>query len=332
MEKEIKNKLIKIDSHFSDYIISDEDNSLHPHMLNVYKKFPNSLQELKNLIFYGPCGIGKYTQVLNSIKKYSNSQLKYEKKLNILFNKNNYYIKISDIHYEIDMSILKSNSKLLWNELYSQIIDIIKTKNDKSGIILCKNFNNINNEFLDIFYSYMQECIYGVKIVFIIITENISFINCNIINRCQVIALRRPSKELYKKCFGNNFTCYYGKEGNDISNIINIKNILNNTIELMTPHNILCNSIIKSIIEIDNLNFQKLRNNLYDICIYNLDVSMCVWYILKSLIISNYIKEKNIYDVMTKLYYFLHYYNNNYRPIYHLESFIFYLINTIHGL
>ena len=33
-----------------------------------------------------------------------------------------------------------------------------------------------------------------------------------------------------------------------------------------------------------------------------------------------------------KLYKFLKLYNNNYRPIYHLESFIFYLCKVIYGL
>ena len=31
------------------------------------------------------------------------------------------------------------------------------TKNNKKGIILCKNFHLINSELLEIFYSYMQK-------------------------------------------------------------------------------------------------------------------------------------------------------------------------------
>jgi hypothetical protein len=46
---------------------------------------------------------------------------------------------------------------------------------------------------------------------------------------------------------------------------------------------------------------------------------------------GEYIKEDDTSDVIMKVYDFLHYYNNNYRPIYHLERFIFYVINKVHG-
>ena len=38
------------------------------------------LKNLKNLIIYGGSGVGKYTQMINIVKKYSLSELKYEKK------------------------------------------------------------------------------------------------------------------------------------------------------------------------------------------------------------------------------------------------------------
>ena len=113
----------KFDTHFHEYIDSHDLHSLHPKIEEVYETFPDNLSSLKNMIFYGPSGVGKYTQVLTSIKRYSPSKLKYEKKISIIFNKNTYYFKISDIHYEIDMSLLGCNSKLLWNDLYNQIID-----------------------------------------------------------------------------------------------------------------------------------------------------------------------------------------------------------------
>ena len=126
----------KFDTHFHEYVDNCDMESLHPDMNAFYNTFPDSLSQLKNMMFYGPSGVGKYTQVLQSIKKYSPSKLKYEKKISITFNKNTYFFRISDLHYEIDMSLLGCNSKLLWNELYNQIIDIIHTKHDKSGIIV----------------------------------------------------------------------------------------------------------------------------------------------------------------------------------------------------
>ena len=315
----------KFDTHFHEYTDNTDTCSLHPNMEPFYKTLPQSLNQLKNMMFYGPSGVGKYTQVLQCIKRYSPSKLKYEKKISITFNKNTYFFRISDVHYEIDMSLLGCNSKLLWNELYNQIIDIIHTKSDKSGIIVCKNFHNINSELLDTFYSYMQKTPV-IHVTFIILTENVSFIPDNITNCCRIIRIARPTRELYNKCLGNTV-------GSDIEleKITNMKNMIGSITQLMNPHETICNKILQSILDINNLSFQNLRNQLYDIFIYNLDVTDCIWYILVKLVDLKHIKKEDMSDIMKKLYLCLQYFNNNYRPIYHLESFIFYLVKKVHG-
>jgi len=68
------------DIHFEDYIEKNKSINLHPKLDSVYNKFPQNIQNLRNLIFYGPKGVGKYTQMLSAIKQYSPSELKYEKK------------------------------------------------------------------------------------------------------------------------------------------------------------------------------------------------------------------------------------------------------------
>jgi hypothetical protein len=70
------------------------------------------------------------------------------------------------------------------------------------------------------------------------------------------------------------------------------------------------------------------RDNIYDIFIYNLDIAECVWYILETLILSKKIVN-NIDNILYKTYSFLKYYNNNYRPIYHLENFLYKIINLV---
>ena len=113
------------ETHFEEYIHESDRINLHPKLEKIYQKFPKKIQQLKNIIFFGPNGTGKYTQMLKSIKKYSPTELKYEKKISLTYNKQQYFFKISDIHYEIDMSLLGCNSKLLWHEIYQQVIDII---------------------------------------------------------------------------------------------------------------------------------------------------------------------------------------------------------------
>ena len=192
------------ESHFEEYITEEQRISLHPKLNKIYEKFPKNINDLKNVIFFGPSGIGKYTQMLKSIKKYSPTELKYEKKISLTYNKQQYFFKISDIHCEIDMSLLGCNSKLLWHEIYQQIIDIISAKTEKSGIIVCKNFHEIHSELLENFYSYMQKNnSISVDLKFIIITEELSFIPDNILNCCEIINISRPTKSSYIKCLKN---------------------------------------------------------------------------------------------------------------------------------
>ena len=311
-----------LETHFEDYTNSALINNLHPKLEKCYAKFPNKIDNLKNLIFYGPSGVGKYTQMLSAIKKYSQSELKYEKKLTIIYDKKQYFFKISDIHYEIDMSLLGCNSKLLWHEIYQQIVDILNAKNIKCGIIVCKEFHNIHSELLENFYSYIQDNnAMSVNIKYILLTEQISFIPDTILNCCEVINVARPTKTAYSKCCKN-------KLPNDlkIENITNIKYLNVNTFELMNPHKIICDKIINEMMNIDNLKFLKFRDLLYDIFIYNLDITDCVWYILTT-IMKN--KKVNKSKILIKTYNFLKYFNNNYRPIYHLESYLYYLVSVI---
>jgi hypothetical protein len=225
------------------------------------------------------------------------------------------------------MSLLGCNSKLLWHEIYQQIIDIISAKTEKSGIVVCKYFHDIHSELLENFYSYMQDNNENtINVKFILLTEEISFIPDSIINCCEIINLGRPSKMSYTKCLKQ-------KMPNDlkIENIVNIKYLHVNVCELMFPYKIICDKILKEMEEIEDLKFLKFRDLLYDIFIYNLDITDCIWYILTNLIQKKKITQKNLSSVLLKTYNFLKYYNNNYRPIYHLESYLFYLTSIIHG-
>jgi hypothetical protein len=315
------------ETHFEEYIAENNRVNLHPKLEQIYKQFPNTLNELKNLIFYGTSGTGKYTQMLRSIKKYSPTDLKYERKISITYNKQQYFFKVSDIHYEIDMSLLGCNSKLLWHDIYQQMVDIISAKSDKSGIIVCKYFHEIHSELLDNFYSYMQKNVsLGVDIKFILLTEELSFIPDNILNCCEVISIARPTKTAYLKCIKKKLPAKIKSE-----NITNIKLLHAYNEDLMIQYRIICNKIIHNLLNMDSLQFLKFRDILYDIFIYNLDISDCIWYILSNLASNKHIRKENISDILLKTYCFFQYYNNNYRPIYHIEKYLFYLAKQIHG-
>ena len=315
-----------LESHFEEYTNEVEKMNLHPKLQKCYSHFPDTMDKLGNLIFYGPSGVGKYSQMLYSIKKYSQTDLKYEKKLSLTYDKKQYFFKISDIHYEIDMSLLGCNSKLLWHDIYQQIVDILSAKCNKTGIIVCKDFHNIHSELLENFYSYIQDNnSLLVNIKYILLSEEVSFIPDSILNCCEMIHISRPTKISYVKCSKQKLPTDI-----KIENIVNIKYLHTGINELMYPHKIMCDKIIKEMIDIDDLKFLKFRDLLYDIFIYNLDITDCIWYILTNLTKSKKIQTKDMSEILLKTYNFLKYYNNNYRPIYHLESYLFYLTRIIH--
>jgi hypothetical protein len=321
-----------LETHFDDYIVSNKKCSLHPKLNKLYESFPSKIENLKNIIFYGPKGVGKYTQALSCIKKYSSSELKYEKRLTINSNKENFILKMSDIHFEVDMSLLGCNSKILWNDIFNQINDVVSTRVNTHGIILCKYFHKIHSELLDIFYSYMQsQSISRIKLIFIIITENLSFIPDNIINNSQIINIPRPKMSNYAKCFSTNPAVVENLKGIDTSTILNIKNIVTNINSLTNPHECICNAIIENIKNPDKIDFLTFRDILYDILIYELDITECIWYILMTLIKDDLITDDMISNILLKTNIFFQYYNNNYRPIYHLENYMYNLITTING-
>lgn len=263
---------------------------LHPKLSSVI-----NIDSFKNIIVYGREHAGKYTIALRIISNFSPSKLKYEKKLTIASKelRESFILKISDIHYEIDMFLLNCNSKIIWHNIYQHIVDIISLQKVKYGIILCKNFHCIHNDLLDIFYSYMQSDFSSVKIHFVLITEEISFIPCNIVDCCEVLNIPKPYKANIIKCNKPQMSTQFEKQTID--------------------------TIIKTI---ETQNFVAIRNSLYDIFIYQLNVHLCIWLLCKKM------QKKDLNKMFHILLTFFHGYNNNYRHIYHIELFIYSCLNT----
>ena len=123
----------------------------------------------------------------------------------------------------------------------------------------------------------------------------------------------------------------------DTNMILNLKEIqsfslIKNPENLPTDiFNVICDQIIKEIENIDSIPFTQFRDSLYDIMIYNLDVVECLWYIITHFIQSGRFTTEDSSEVLEKTFSFLQYFNNNYRPIYHLENYLYSLINKIHG-
>tara|TARA_B110000977_G_C11077128_1_gene491631 strand:+ start:1695 stop:2753 length:1059 start_codon:yes stop_codon:yes gene_type:complete len=328
-----------------------KSNIINNKYTDYINNLPSDIRLMPNIILYGPGGTGKYNEALKIIEKYSESLLKYEKKMIINSSKNEHIIKISDIHYEIDLENLTCNSKILFNDIYNNIIDSIQSSKKKNGIILCKNFHEINNEIIEIFYSYMQKnLINNLTLKFIILTEHLSFIPKNIQEVCKTLYYSKLSNSNYIKLSNSNNKKFLlekqKKETNleknnfqyteNISSINLLKYIdLNSSNENIANMKItICNKIIEMIFS-DVINYNNIRNILYDILIYNLNIYDCTYYIVNSVIFKKIelsgdkINDDFINRILPRICLLFKYYNNNYRPIYHLEAFILYLIKLV---
>jgi len=319
-----------IDNHFEQYVEAAVSNPLHPKLKTLYATaFPSKISELKNLIFYGPQGTGKYSQVLSCISRYSPTHLKYEKRLTVVYNKDTYFIKISDIHFEVDLSLLGCTSKLLWNEMHSQIVDVISARADMTGIIVCKYFHNIHSELLETFYSYMHMPHHNnIRLKYIIITENVGFIPSNILNSCEIVSVARPTAAAYKKITPSGATTITKIVPESVHNIKVMQDQLTNPNETCKRQE-LFSHLCDYIINVEQMRFAQLRELLYDILIYDFDVNECAWFLITELKGKGLLRDDDMSAVLMNTYRFLQYYNNNYRPIYHLESFVFMLVNTM---
>ena len=317
------------ETHYEEYVEKVEKSNIHEELEPFYEKLPSKLENFRNLILYGPVGTGKYSQALKIIKKYSPSDLKYEKKMNVMCEKGEFSYKLSDVHFEVDLMLLGCNSKVIWHELFSQIVEVVSVRREKMAIILCKNFHTIHSELLDIFYSYMQQYNHNnlaIQLRFILISEHISFLPLNIINHCYRVPVRRPKKQEYKR-LGLKFNI----EPKYVTNLKEIKSI-----QLLSHESDIGEDLydkiltqLLSVINEESINYSHIRETLYDLLIYNLDIQEVIMGILDYYVEKDMLKKDNIDTIMSKMPVLLKQYNNNYRPIYHLESIFLTITNEL---
>ena len=309
---------------FEEYIKKYKNINLHPEINNILNNLPNKIEDHPNIFFFGPSGVGKYTQALQYISRFSPTSLKYERKTTILTkNKKEFFFKISDIHYEINMEVLGCNAKLVWNNIYHNIIDMINSTTHLKGFILCKNFHTIHSELLENFHTYMQTlCDKKIKICFIFTSENVSFLPSNILNRSYIIPVKRPTKALYEKCAE-------GKINKKKIHITNIKLAKKTqTLNINYSDNFI-DSILNQLLSEEKIDFMFFRENIYNIIVFNIDILESIYKILFRLTELKKIKQKDMICIFKQMFIFLRRYNNNYRPIYHVEYFLLILFQVI---
>lgn len=321
------------ESSFVDYLNAVQQFNCHPKMLPIYTKLWNQTNNMCNCIFYGPSGTGKYTQVLLLLSQFSPSKLQHERNILVTFPKSEYKFKISDVHCEVDMNLIGCNSKLIWNEIYSQYLNIVKQSPLQYGFIVCKNFHEVQSELLDIIYGYQE---YNSPIKFIFITEQLSFITSNILKSSLLLRFPRPSKTAYLKILKSKPLSIINTNALvnvsvpvDVSTFPNLKHVKNikwlkYSSTTIVPHQHICNSLLTMITNLDTISLSTFREKIYEISIYQLNIHDCVQFILQQWFsnVSTDTDKDVIQEVIRQTFQFFHNYNNNYRSIYHIEYYL----------
>jgi hypothetical protein len=184
------------------------------------------------------------------------------------------------------------------------------------------------------------------------LTEHLSFIPNNILNKCKIQSFGRPSKSTIEGGIGIQKSGFNKDKLREImaetdgKTIRNLKEIysfaLMNDSGQMPKDNfrVVCDNIIERLnIETSAsasasassvfTNYAGFRDIQYDILIYNIDPLESICYILFYFLENDKIRHCYIDDLLNNLNTFMFQYANNYRSFFHLEYFIFSLFNYL---
>ena len=246
----------------------------------------------RHIIIYGACSSSNHEYALQLLRPLSPSKLRYERKITYRADKHSVNILVSDVHHEVDMSLLGRNARSTWQQVYTTIVDSIKANHSKRGIIMCKNFENCCSDLVRVFFSYLQRpLVLLTPVRFIILTSQCSFIPNSTKRRCQVVSLKTNIKELATKT-------------------------------AWTP-TALCSRILECIV--GELDIAALRNALYEVQIYLFTLDKISWCLIQQVVEHRRKRQRPV--SCEELSYIVRFaieccysYNICYRPIFHLEK------------
>jgi hypothetical protein len=169
-----------------------------------------------------------------------------------------------------------------------------------------------------------------IRLNFILITEELGFIPNNILQSCRIIRIAKPSKKQLLEIVSDKKTLIE-LDINKINNIKMMKTLCD--YKKIIPKNtmiLICDEIIKIMLQQKELKYIDFRELIYDLLTYNIDLVYSIQYIFFEIIKQQKIDDIIINDLLDHTYISIKYYNNNYRPIYHIENILLYITSKIY--
>ncbi len=295
---------------FAEYVSEKFAKDYHPAITASIAA--NELAPTTSYIIYGPEGSGKYSVALSLLQHWSPSKLATEKNIPFQDDKIEYIVRASDVHFEVNMSLLRNNYKTLWREIYEQVCDIYSSTfySSTAAFILCKEFQeckpDLMNQILSHAYvAYMRNSGQGQSRgqrnkfpQYIFLTTAYSSLPSEIKQMSTLIRVPTPTEGCTSSIILRKYTQPVRRT------IQCIRDILREA----DATGVIVNQLLH------------LREILYDVFAYNVNVYDYVWG-LTSEIAKAYptIPGDQIIEYGDN---YLKEYNNYYRQIYHLERFV----------
>ena len=243
---------------YAEYLAASHKSPLHPWLSHIIQSSASNPHDLPHLLLHGPPGVGKYTCALRLLEKYSSSQLKYEKKLTVPAYKAGappLDLKMSDVHFEVDLAMLGCNARAQWAAIYDAIQDAVAIAPGQHAFIVCKRLESAPRELLgqlSPLLTYRADR----PITFLLLTEHVSRLPNSLVERCRRITIPRPSRAAYQRTAGRTIT-------GDLSRITNIKPLLSGT-DQVDLYRHAAQAICKTIASLDNFDFYTIRLRLFE--------------------------------------------------------------------
>jgi hypothetical protein len=276
---------------------------LHEGLARVRDGLPEALGDAVDVILCGPPGAGKYTQAIKMVARYSPSELRYNRTLNVEHDRGRVPLRMSDVHFEVDMEFLGCQSRTLWPAIYEHITDAVSARDNKHAIVVCKNFHATHKELLETFYYYL-----GGAVSYILITEHLSPVPRRIVDRCLVVSVPRPPRSRVLKAGLPGGRTNLGQDPQHCeSQAARTRALEDEAWERAGA-----------------CSWRELRETLYKLMVEQHQVTLCPWSWMTRSIREGRTTPAEAIETVRR---FSEGYANNYRPIYHLERVVLALVH-----